>query len=92
VEDIFIHTHLDALLSNVFATDPIFKQEWSNGALGSSRGVVDLIKPDWMAFVRPWFTRSDLVVCEVKPEGKHNSGPSLPRSNWALKCRRCSTH
>ncbi|KAG0183759.1 hypothetical protein DFQ28_001039, partial [Apophysomyces sp. BC1034] len=74
IEDTFIHTHLDALLSNIFATDPIFKQEWSNGALESSRGVVDLIKPDWVVFVRPWFTRFDLGVCEVKPEGKHNSG------------------
>ncbi|KAF7721058.1 hypothetical protein EC973_005505, partial [Apophysomyces ossiformis] len=40
----------------------------------SSRAAAEVFKPDWVVFVRPWFARFDLGICEVKPEGKQNPG------------------
>ncbi|KAI9302078.1 hypothetical protein BJ944DRAFT_153649, partial [Cunninghamella echinulata] len=75
IEDTFVHCHLDVVLNEIFSSDPIFEQEWANGYLESCKKENELIfKPDWAAFVRPWYTRFDIGVCEVKPPGKKNVG------------------
>ncbi|KAF7726108.1 hypothetical protein EC973_009083 [Apophysomyces ossiformis] len=61
VEDTHVHNYLDALLNDIYGSEPIFVQEWANGFLSTAR-----FKPDWVAFVKPWFTRFDIGVCEVK--------------------------
>ncbi|KAF7720725.1 hypothetical protein EC973_006240 [Apophysomyces ossiformis] len=74
VEDTFVHDYLDAILNDIFGSDPIFVQEWANGYLETSRAGTLVFKPDWVAFVKPWFKRFDLGVCEVKPPGAKNAG------------------
>lgn len=32
------------------------------------------IKPDWMAYVKPWFKKFNIVACEVKPPSEIGRG------------------
>ncbi|CAO3597877.1 unnamed protein product [Absidia cylindrospora] len=62
IEDTFMHLYLDSLLEELFSTDDVFYQSWSNSSLESSSNM----KPDWMNYIRPWHTKIDITTCEVK--------------------------
>ncbi|CAO3599446.1 unnamed protein product [Absidia cylindrospora] len=75
-EDTFVHVYLDAILDGIFSTEPLLKQEWANGWLSSSKLELNKVfKPDWVVYVKPWYRRCDLAVCEVKPPGKMSPPP-----------------
>lgn len=34
----------------------------------------DQVKPDWIAYVKPWFKKFNIIACEVKPPSKVGRG------------------
>lgn len=32
------------------------------------------VKPDWIAYIKPWFKKFNIVACEVKPSSKVGRG------------------
>lgn len=34
----------------------------------------DQLKPDWIAYVKPWFKKLNIIACEVKPPSKVGRG------------------
>lgn len=48
----------------------------ANGWLTSSKTEsAKVFKPDWVVYVKPWYQRCEIAVCEVKPPSKLSSGP-----------------
>ncbi|KAI8338529.1 hypothetical protein BC941DRAFT_451710 [Chlamydoabsidia padenii] len=76
-EDTFVLRYLDDILEGVFSQEPLLQQEWANGWLTASKEEksTKALKPDWVAFVKPWINKFDLAVCEVKPPNKSVSSP-----------------
>ncbi|CAO3588423.1 unnamed protein product [Absidia cylindrospora] len=70
-EGTFVHLYLDGILDGVFSTEPMLHQEWANGWLSSSKSESSKVsKPDWVVYVKPWWQRCDVAVCEVKSVNK----------------------
>ncbi|CAO3588424.1 unnamed protein product [Absidia cylindrospora] len=46
-------------------------QTWANDWLSSSKSESSKVfKPYWVVYVKPWWQRCDIAVCEVKPVNK----------------------
>ncbi|KAI8340880.1 hypothetical protein BC941DRAFT_450335 [Chlamydoabsidia padenii] len=71
-EGTFVLHYLDDVLEGVFSQEPLLQQEWTNGWLTTSKEEksTKALKPDWVAFVKPWINKIDLAACEVKPPNK----------------------
>ncbi|KAG1039318.1 hypothetical protein G6F43_012535 [Rhizopus delemar] len=71
-EDTFIKNYLECFLANVFSIEESMYQSWANVVLNNKND--DQVKPDWIAYVKPWFKKFNIVACEVKPPSKVGRG------------------
>ncbi|KAI8331310.1 hypothetical protein BC941DRAFT_474936 [Chlamydoabsidia padenii] len=56
-----IHLYHDSLLDDLFSTEEVFYQSWTNSTLESS----SVMKPDWLNYIRPWHLKIDITSCEA---------------------------
>ncbi|SAL96587.1 hypothetical protein [Absidia glauca] len=83
IEDTFVHLYLDSMLEDLFSDGEIFYQSWANSSLESSAQM----KPDWLSYIRPWRTKVDITICEVKPPSKQGSGDQSDFVKLGLEMR-----
>ncbi|KAG1166781.1 hypothetical protein G6F36_012808 [Rhizopus arrhizus] len=71
-EDTFIKNYLECFLTNIFSIEESMYQSWANVVLNNKND--DQVKPDWIAYVKPWFKKFNIIACEVKPPSKVGRG------------------
>ncbi|KAI8342661.1 hypothetical protein BC941DRAFT_448851 [Chlamydoabsidia padenii] len=84
IEDTFVHLYFDSLLGDLFSTEEIFYQSWANSTLESSSST----KPDWLNYIRPWYTKIDITTYEVKPPSKQGNSDQSDFVKLGLEMRR----